>query len=53
MEMPPLDAQTGPARRGDKRIVSAHIHALDADDARVYAAISESIMKTYTADERD
>lgn len=55
MEMPPAEAQTGPARRGDKRVVAAHIHALDADDARVYAAISESIMKTYFPDnnERD
>lgn len=47
MEMSPADAQTGPARRGDRRVIANHIHALDADEARVYAAVSDSIMKDY------
>lgn len=51
MEMPPEEAQTGPARRGDRRVIAAHIHALDADDARIYALLSENILKTYFPDD--
>lgn len=51
MEMPPEEAQTGPARRGDRRVIAAHIHALDGDDARIYALLSENILKTYFPDD--
>lgn len=47
MAMPPADAQTGPARRGDLRVMQGHIEALSPDDARIYRLISNDIMKSF------
>ena len=42
-DMPPAEAQTGPARRGDKKIQQQHIEKLDDAKARIYQLISDSI----------
>lgn len=44
-ELPPHDAQTGPAVRGDEEVVQRHLQALeeDPDMAQLYEMISKSI----------
>lgn len=43
----PAEAQTGPARRGDKHIIDSHIKMLSGDDAQLYELLSNQIYKTY------
>ena len=43
----PAEAQTGPARRGDKHIIESHIKMLSGDDAKLYELLSNQIYKTY------
>lgn len=43
----PAEAQTGPARRGDKHIIESHIKMLSGDDALLYELLSNQIYKTY------
>lgn len=43
----PLDAQTGPARRGDMDVIESHLKLLSDDDTRLYEMISRQIMDTY------
>jgi len=43
----PLEAQTGPARRGDTGIIDSHVKMLDGDDAMLYEFISRQIYNTY------
>lgn len=43
----PLDGQTGPARRGDNKIISSHISSLNGEDADIYRLISSSIFNQY------
>lgn len=45
--LPPAQAQTGPARRGDTHVIERHIGMLDADDAQLYEMISRQIYNTY------
>lgn len=45
--MPPAEAQTGPARRGDIRVMKGHLAALSPEDAEIYSLLSRSIMKSY------
>jgi len=42
-------SQTGPAARGDRKIIDSHIDMLTSDEniAKVYKIMSESILKTY------
>lgn len=47
--MHPHEAQTGPARRGDRQVIEAHLHEL-ADDKELqelYRKVSESIMTRF------
>lgn len=46
-KMPPIEAQTGPARRGDTRVMQKHIDMLGKDDALLYELISKQIYNTY------
>jgi len=47
-DMPPLEAQTGPARRNDKSTMEKHKQLLwKGDQKAIYSALSESILKTY------
>ena len=43
--MSPVEAQTGPARRGDENVMNAHKVMLDDELANIYEALSNSIMK--------
>ena len=43
--MSPLQAQTGPARRGDNNVMNAHKSMLDDELANIYETLSSYIMK--------
>ena len=43
--MSPLEAQTGPARRGDENVMNAHKSMLDSELADIYETLSNYIMK--------
>lgn len=43
--MSPLEAQTGPARRGDANVMAAHKAMLDDELANIYETLSNYIMK--------
>ena len=43
--MTPLEAQTGPARRGDENVMNAHKSMLDSELADIYETLSNYIMK--------
>lgn len=44
----PLDAQTGPARRGDTETINRHEKLIDNNTEKdIYCALSNSILKTY------
>ena len=43
--MTPLEAQTGPARRGDNNVMNAHKSMLDSELADIYETLSNYIMK--------
>lgn len=43
--MSPLEAQTGPAKRGDNNIMESHKKMLDNDLEEIYSAMSNYIMK--------
>ena len=43
--MSPVEAQTGPARRGDENVMNAHKVMLDDELANIYEALSNYIMK--------
>lgn len=48
-EMSPIDAQTGPARRGDEVIINRHLDLLkdDANLSQIYQILTNSIKKEY------
>ena len=48
----PFEAQTGPARRGDVKIIEQHLSKLDGIPKEIYQLMSESIRKTYSKDEK-
>jgi predicted short-subunit dehydrogenase-like oxidoreductase (DUF2520 family) len=48
MKQNPFDAQTGPARRGDRKTLDEHYNMLQSPTLRsIYSNLSESIQKTY------
>ena len=48
-DLPPYDAQTGPAIRGDKRTMKKHMEELgDSDYREIYALLSQSIEREYS-----
>lgn len=52
MEVRPADAQTGPARRGDRGVISRHQNLLQPDEARLYGILSEHILNYYNNSEK-
>jgi len=47
-EMDPFDAQTGPARRGDKGSMEQHLRLLEKESFKtIYSLLSNSILETY------
>lgn len=47
LSMPPREGQTGPARRGDTRIIEAHASSLPEPEQELYRLLSERIMKEF------
>lgn len=45
--LPPADAQTGPARRGDINIINNHLSNLSGDARTIYRLLSDMIVKQY------
>ncbi|PIE49556.1 MAG: hypothetical protein CSA39_02015 [Flavobacteriales bacterium] len=43
----PLAAQTGPARRNDKKTIAAHLNLLDSDKKEIYKQLTKAIQYTY------
>ena len=43
----PFDAQTGPARRNDTKIIQNHLQELEGRTKEIYELISNSIVETY------
>ncbi len=50
MVLPPVLAQTGPARRGDRAVMDGHKDMLSPADAELYEYLSNRIMKEYELD---
>lgn len=48
----PFLSQTGPARRGDNQTIEQHIKMLPEDRQKIYKEISESIIKTYSKNDK-
>ena len=47
MEVNPADAQTGPARRGDRGVIEKHASLLTDDEATLYRTLSQHIIDFY------
>jgi len=47
LEMSPYDAQTGPARRKDLKVIQKQKDLLESDNKEIYALLSQAIIKTY------
>lgn len=47
MQVRPTDAQTGPARRGDRGVIARHQQLLRPDEADLYGILSDHILKYY------
>lgn len=43
--LPPRDAQTGPARRGDVNVMAHHLELLDDEKKKLYSILSDAIRK--------
>lgn len=44
-KMTPAESQTGPAARGDQKIIDKHLASLNGDKQKIYKLLSQSIMK--------
>lgn len=53
LESSPAEGQTGPARRGDSRVMGEHIASLPPDLAEIYRVISRHIINQYSSNEQD
>lgn len=43
----PLKGQTGPARRGDHKVINSHLSSLSGEQADIYTLLSDSISNQY------
>ena len=46
-QLSPRDAQTGPARRGDVKVLQKHLALLDGDKRATYQLLSQAIMQRF------
>ncbi|MFD1316048.1 Rossmann-like and DUF2520 domain-containing protein [Namhaeicola litoreus] len=44
----PIQAQTGPARRNDQKVIAKHLKQLYQTEKEIYQVITKSIIKTYS-----
>lgn len=49
-QIDPKEAQTGPAKRNDKKIIQKHLNQLIGDQKDIYDLISKSIINSYLKD---
>lgn len=49
----PHAGQTGPAKRGDRKVMDAHMAKLTTDDAEVYRLLSERIINEHKIDSKN
>lgn len=47
LTLDPKDAQTGPAKRNDKKVIDNHLQHLDKNQQEIYKLVTDSIIKTY------
>lgn len=47
-EMTPYDAMTGPARRGDKQVISKHLRRLESEQKEIYSLLTDRILQLYS-----
>ncbi|MDE6485299.1 MAG: DUF2520 domain-containing protein [Duncaniella sp.] len=52
LTMPPREGQTGPARRGDLRIIEAHASSLPPKEQEIYRLLSKCIMDDFYGTEK-
>ena len=45
--LPPREAMTGPARRGDAEVIQRHETMLDGRTREIYSLLSDTILETY------
>ncbi len=45
--IPPLEAQTGPAVRGDLNVMNKHLSLLNTEESNIYDIVSQSILKRF------
>lgn len=50
MTMPPRDAQTGPARRGDTVVMQRHKQVMTPEQSRIYEFLTHAIIAEYNPD---
>jgi predicted short-subunit dehydrogenase-like oxidoreductase (DUF2520 family) len=43
----PEKAQTGPAKRGDRKVIETHLSSLEGRTKEIYKLLSESIIDKY------
>lgn len=48
--LPPVQAMTGPARRGDLKVIESHLRSLPPDLRPTYALLSQRILEKYHPD---
>lgn len=47
-ELTPFDAMTGPARRGDQKVIANHLSKLPSDQREIYKLLTDRILKLYS-----
>lgn len=47
MQVAPIEAQTGPAARGDRNVIAKHLSLLSDTEKEIYETISDAILKRF------
>ena len=48
MDLDPYAAQTGPAKRNDRKVVEKHLSLLEGEQKEIYNIVSRAIRNTYS-----
>lgn len=48
MDLDPYDAQTGPAKRNDRKVVEKHLSLLEGEQKEIYNIVARAIRNTYS-----
>lgn len=52
-QIPPFEAQTGPAKRKDTLVIENHIEQLEGISKEIYTLVTQSILNTYQSEEEN